>query len=73
MKCVNKLAVPLIRNLVILLAVVLPAAAAMARPITEIKVGDKEPNTWLGYALIVLLAMAVLTINLLPSKRSHQD
>ena len=33
----------------------------------------KVPPVWLGYLIIFVLAVLVLLVSMMPSKRSHQD
>ena len=73
MKNAKKLAVPVGRMMVMLMAILWPAAVAMAQASSDIKVSDNQQKAWMGYALILFLGGMVLLINLLPSKRSHQD
>ncbi|MHC5023825.1 MAG: hypothetical protein ACYTGG_07925 [Planctomycetota bacterium] len=48
-----------------------PAVAlATAPPAPTLR---KTAPAWMGYGVIFLLVVVVLTVSLLPSKRSHQD
>jgi FtsH-binding integral membrane protein len=57
--------------LVAALAFLWPAAAIAAAPPTPTL--RKTSPAWVGYAVMFVLVVVVLTISLLPSKRSHQD
>ena len=45
-------------------------ALAQAPPAPAI---SRTPNTVLGYAVVFVLLVLVVSVSLLPSKRSHQD
>jgi hypothetical protein len=53
------------------LAVAWPAVALAAAPPTPAL--RRSSPVWLGYAVMFLLALVVLAISLMPSKRGHQD
>jgi hypothetical protein len=46
------------------------AAAAMAPPEPSLR---KSPAAWMGFGLIFIFFGVVVTINLMSSKRGHQD
>jgi hypothetical protein len=47
-----------------------PAIAAAGPPNPSIR---KNPDAWIGFLIMAVLAVVVIFISLLPSKRSHQD
>jgi hypothetical protein len=48
----------------------LATAAAMAPPEPSLR---KSPAAWMGFGLIFIFFGVVVTINLMSSRRSHQD
>lgn len=47
-----------------------PSAMAQAAPQPSI---TRTPAPWLGFLIVAALGVALIFINLMPSKRGHQD
>lgn len=55
------------------LAAILPAVVATAQDAPPQPALKNHPAVWLGYLVIFVLLVLVITVSLIPSKRGHQD
>lgn len=53
-------------------AALYPTAAAWAQSAPQPNVTNTPP-AWVGFLIMAVLAIVVIAISLMPSKRSHQD
>jgi len=73
MRHLNRISPKLLSIVLWSVATLAAPAAAFAQAAPESPSLKRHPPAWLGYAVMFILIIVVMSISLLPSKRSHQD